>query len=264
MYRKGLCTLVMSTSIALIAGCAGSHYADGPPLTTTVKLSDIPNAKPQYEPKSRYGNASSYIVHGRRYHVRGTARGYKKRGIASWYGRKFDGRLTSNRERYDMFAMTAANKVLPLPSYVRVTNLENGRSVIVRVNDRGPFVGNRIIDLSYAAAKKLGYARKGTALVEVSGIDVNNPDYPSSAPVLAHRPRMYLQVAAFSHYDYAQRLRLRLQQLTSRPIRIYKAFSHAKPLYRVQIGPLMNVDETDTLYNRLENAGYTNTMTVIS
>ncbi|MGB5325609.1 MAG: septal ring lytic transglycosylase RlpA family protein, partial [Pseudomonadales bacterium] len=123
------------------------------------------------ESRSRGGNRSVYTVFGKSYRVLDDARGYRERGPASWYGKKFHGRSTANGERYDMYQMTAAHKHLPLPSYVRVRNLENGREIIVRVNDRGPFHGNRIIDLSYAAATKLGMLRNGTAEVEIEVID---------------------------------------------------------------------------------------------
>lgn len=133
--------------------------------------SGIADAIPRSEQRSRYGNPSSYVVHGRRYYVMADARGYKERGIASWYGKKFDGKRTSSGEVYDMHKMTAAHKQLPLPSYVQVTNLENGLQVVVRVNDRGPFHAQRVIDLSYVAAVKLGLDKSGTAPVEVVVLD---------------------------------------------------------------------------------------------
>ena len=140
-------------------GCSSPTTSkDGPPLhTSTINFNSIPNAQPRALPRSRYGNPRSYVVRGERYRILKTARNYDKRGIASWYGKKFHGRLTSSRETYNMFAMTGASRTLPIPSFVRVTNLENGHSVIVKINDRGPFVDNRIVDLSYAAAEKLGY-----------------------------------------------------------------------------------------------------------
>src|SRR5690606_2164274 len=133
-------------------------------------VDSIPEPEVADEPRSAYGNRSPYKVLGKTYTVRDSAEGYVERGIASYYGNKFHGRRTSNLEVYDMYAFTAAHRSLPLPSFVRVTNLENGRSVVVRVNDRGPFHGDRLIDLSYAAAVKLGYRDKGTARVEVRGL----------------------------------------------------------------------------------------------
>lgn len=131
----------------------------------------IQDATPRVEPKSRGGNPESYSVFGKRYKVMKSAKGFRERGDASWYGTKFHGRLTSNGERYDMYKMTAAHKNLPLPTYVQVTNLDNGKKVVVRVNDRGPFHKGRVIDLSYAAATKLGILEKGTGRVEVEAID---------------------------------------------------------------------------------------------
>jgi rare lipoprotein A len=141
-----------------------------PPLGDSV-----PDALPHAEPRSRYGNPPFYDVYGKRYYVLSSSVGYWERGVASWYGPGFHKVRTSTGERYDMYGMTAAHKTLPLPAYVRVTNLQNGRSVVVRVNDRGPFVGNRIIDLSYTAAAKLDMLRNGTAMVEVRSIDVSAP-----------------------------------------------------------------------------------------
>ena len=117
---------------------------------------------PARRARSRYGNPDSYVVRGKRYHTLESSRGYEETGIASWYGRKFHGRRTSSGETYDMYKMTAAHKTLPLPTYVEVTRVDNGSSVVVRVNDRGPFVGDRIIDLSYAAAERLGVRNAGT------------------------------------------------------------------------------------------------------
>jgi len=161
--------LLLLLLLGLLSGCSGT--GDKVP----EKLSDIPDAKPKVEPKSKYGNPKSYVVFGRRYYTKASSKGYVERGLASWYGKKFHGRKTSNGERYNMYAMTAAHKSLPLPTYVRVTNLTNRRSTVVRVNDRGPFHGKRIIDLSYSAARKLGMAAKGVAMVEVRAIDPGNP-----------------------------------------------------------------------------------------
>jgi rare lipoprotein A len=141
----------------------------------------IPDAVPRYEPRSALGNPPFYDVDGRRYFVLGSSAGYVERGVASWYGSEFHGLRTATGEPYDMFAMTAAHKTLPLPCYARVTNLSNGRSVVVRINDRGPFVSNRIIDLSYAAAAKLGMIGPGTAFVQVETL--TPPGTPGLIPV---------------------------------------------------------------------------------
>jgi rare lipoprotein A len=176
---------------------AGGLYAPGvadsaPPIA--IDVSNLPEPVPRREPKARYGNRESYTVLGRTYRVLPSAEGYRERGIASWYGYKFHGRHTSSRERYDMCAFTAAHKTLPLPSYVRVTNLDNGRSIVVRVNDRGPFHAGRIIDLSYAAATRLDMKRAGTARVEVEALlgpdDSRLADAvpPAPAPTRPSRP----------------------------------------------------------------------------
>ncbi len=146
---------------------------------------DVPDAVPRVEPLAHYGNPPYYDVFGKRYYVLSSSVAYVERGVASWYGPGFHQVLTSTREPYDMYAMTAAHKTLPLPAYVRVTNLQNGRSIVVRVNDRGPFVGNRIIDLSYTAAAKLDMLRNGTAMVEVRAIDPRAQAPALAAPTLA-------------------------------------------------------------------------------
>jgi rare lipoprotein A len=145
------------------------------PLTAPPMPDSVADAMPRIEPRSRYGNPPFYDVFGKRYYVLSSSVGYWERGVASWYGPGFHKVRTSTGEPYDMYGMTAAHKTLPLPAYVRVTNLQNGRSIVVRVNDRGPFVGNRIIDLSYTAAAKLDMLRNGTALVEVRAIDPSTP-----------------------------------------------------------------------------------------
>ncbi len=156
--------------LVLLSGCASSaadKYA--------ADMVQVADAVPKVEPKSRYGNPKSYVVFGKRYHTKASSRGHVEKGLASWYGKKFHGRKTSSGERYNMYAMTAAHKTLPLPTYARVTNVKNGRSIVVRVNDRGPFHGKRIIDLSYVAARKLGVVKTGTAMVEVRAIDPSRP-----------------------------------------------------------------------------------------
>ncbi|MGB5098829.1 MAG: septal ring lytic transglycosylase RlpA family protein, partial [Porticoccaceae bacterium] len=174
MLRVNLLAALLA--VLLLAGCFGSRGPggasagrDGPPGREAD--GDYPDVTPRSEAITGAGNKNPYTVLGKTYHLLPTAAGYREKGVASWYGTKFHGRATSNGEPYDMFAMTAAHKTLPIPAYVRVTNLENGRSAIVRVNDRGPFHDDRIIDLSYAAAKKLGVFDQGTARVEVVAID---------------------------------------------------------------------------------------------
>jgi len=164
------------TLLIFASGCSHKpKKKDGAPKRIPANILRTPNAVPRVEPLSRHGNrfgkTNSYVALKKRYHVLPTSKGYRKRGQASWYGTQFHGRKTSNGERYNMFAMTAAHTTLPLPTYAKVTNLENGKSVIVKINDRGPFHGNRLIDLSYVAAAKLGILSRGTGRVEVESID---------------------------------------------------------------------------------------------
>jgi rare lipoprotein A len=182
--------------LLLLAGCAHnpprSHQpppAANPPTTVLPSnppdVNQIPDAVPRVEPRSPYGNPPFYMVAGRRYVVLPSSAGYVERGVASWYGTEFHGLRTSTGEAYDMFAMTAAHKTLPLPCYARVTNLSNGRSAVVRINDRGPFVDNRIIDLSYSAARKLDMIRNGTAFVQVEVLTPAAPTVTAGLPVAA-------------------------------------------------------------------------------
>jgi len=161
----------------LLGACSSLRKpeVDGPPVVAEQPVKDLPeNPVPRHEPLSKYGNPPSYVVFGKTYRTLKSSHGFVQRGIASWYGKKFHGRRTSSGEPYDMYGMTAAHKQLPLPTYVQVTNLKNGKQVVLRVNDRGPFHGNRIIDLSYTAAKKLDIVKEGTGLVEVRALDPSN------------------------------------------------------------------------------------------
>ncbi|WP_423823368.1 septal ring lytic transglycosylase RlpA family protein [Salinisphaera sp. SPP-AMP-43] len=194
--------LAVLAAITLIAGCAstppsqskgGGYYQnDGPPDQTDIDLSQYPDAIPKNAPKSKYGNPTSYTALGKRYYVLKSADGFTQTGRASWYGRQFDGGRTSSGEPYNMFAMTAAHKRLPIPSWVQVTNLDNHRQVVVKVNDRGPFHKGRIIDLSYVAARRLGIVGAGSAPVRIrtvtpGSVDQAKPpaanDPPPSAPL---------------------------------------------------------------------------------
>jgi len=169
-------TLICILTI-LLSACGDNTRRDSGP-SGPVDLSSVRNAVPKHERQTRAGNPHTYVVFGKRYYVKRSNKNYRSRGIASWYGRKFHGRKTSNGETYNMYAMTAAHKTLRIPTYVRVTNLENGKIIIVRVNDRGPFVSNRIIDLSYAAAHKLGITRKGTGLVKIAVVGPGQTGVP--------------------------------------------------------------------------------------
>ena len=271
-----------------LAGCAGQPYVDGPPAAGSAPSSQLPpDPIPQAEERSRYGNGPIYEVYGQRYRVMDSSYGYEAQGIASWYGQKFHGRLTASREPYDMHAMTAAHRSLPLPTYVEVRNLANDKTVIVRVNDRGPFVDNRIIDLSYSAARRLDMVKNGTTRVEIRAISFDEPPRIASAIVPSAsvtrpstgirgagpratvakaapepqtaRPRMYVQVGAFGDPGNAAR---RHRMLTDNGID--RAFVHqdadrTPPLYRVRIGPLDDVDHYDRMVEALSAMGIADT-----
>ena len=226
---------------------------DGPP----PDLSTLAEPVPRNEPRSLYGNKSPYTVLGHTYRVLPSARGYDERGIASFYGNKFNGYKTSSLENYDMYAFSAASKTLPLPSYARVTNLENGKSVIVRVNDRGPFHQDRVIDLSYVAAVKIGIWPKGTGLVEVRGIVPGEPseELPPPPAVTTEHPGIYLQVGAFSDADNAEQVARRLRQADFAPVQVTQAVVNGRSVSRVRVGPLPSVDQADRVSARIEDMG---------
>jgi len=222
-----------------------------------------------------------YRIAGRMYYPLQSAAGYNETGTGSWYGRDFHGKLTANGERYDMHALSAAHKTLPLPTLVRVTNLENGRSVIVRVNDRGPFVKNRVIDLSYAAANALAYTRQGTARVRVqvlgssSSLASNRPVARSPArkttPVAAMVkpirkspaiPGMYVQLGAFSSTANASRLKMRLAG-DYPSISVQPFMRNMQQMYRVRIGPYSDVRNIERTVLLLQQQGQGNAIVVI-
>lgn len=278
-------TCALIVVVLALAACAGSgrdggdgRYSsrhDGAPVAPPDVMA-IPDAVPRHEPHSRYGNPASYVVFGKRYHVMPTSTGYVERGIASWYGTKFHGHRTSSGETYDMYAMTAAHTSLPLPTYARVTNLRNGRSVVVKINDRGPFHGNRLIDLSYAAAARLGILGQGTGLVEVRAIQpgeaprqtapgprVIEVRAPAAAGQPAAGPSLYLQVGAFLSRANAEQLTSRLRQVPLPDIHISQGVSDQRPVYRVRIGPLASVAEADRVATELGSHGIANPHVVI-
>jgi rare lipoprotein A len=229
----------------------GAYYLDdgpgeGPPPDHDL----IPNAEPRSEPLHRFAN-NPYVVFGKEYIPERKLREFRQRGVASWYGRRFHGLATSTGEPYDMYGMTGAHPTLPLPSYVRVTNLENGRSVVVRLNDRGPFRPGRVIDLSYTAAAKLGYIEQGSVMVEVESIipgvslaatqrpltEERAPPVQTAAAVLpAIGESLYVQLGAFSLRTGAERLRARLSLELAVLDRAIQVFLH-NGLYRLRVGP---------------------------
>lgn len=215
------------------------HEKDFAPLLK-MDPDNIPDAVPRKEPIKAVGNKSPYMVFGKVYHVMDDPRGYKEQGGASWYGLKFHGHKTSNGEIYDIQGMTAAHKTLPIPSYVKVTNVANGRSAIVRVNDRGPFHDSRIIDLSYAAATKLGYIQQGVAQVIVEAIDVDQWEQSHRQPLPpAAVKNVWLQVGAYSQAVSAQTIQQNLVQKLAWPSRVE---SGSDGLHRVRIGPVAESD----------------------
>jgi len=265
------CKILYISFITLfLVSCAsrGNPFSPGKDSAPngSFDVSTIPNATPKVEPLSASGNPGSYIVNGKRYYVMKSSKNYRKRGIASWYGKKFHGRSTSSGEKYNMYGMTAAHKSLPLPSYVRVTNLKNQRSIIVKVNDRGPFHSNRIIDLSYAAAKKLNIIATGTGIVEVEVIDprkfkkrqsavTNKPIKISKITNKGNDYIMYLQVGAFVSNTNAQQLLNKLIDQFNN-VRINSDTLTRPRMYRVQIGPIYSVTEADKLAVKVKNMGF--------
>ena len=266
--------------LCLLSSCSHLARQDGPP-NFYVDETKIPDAIPKTEPLAKYGNMHSYVVFGKRYYTMKSSKNYEAVGVASWYGSLFHARHTSSGERYNMLSMTAAHKTLPLPTYVEVTNLKNYRKVIVKVNDRGPFESNRLIDLSYVAAKKLGMLGHGTALVKVKAIDPRTFQHGSyslfasrqatsitvakntrsivTSHVLSHQRStfatqyVYLQVGAFRNKHYAEKLRKRLFAMLATPITISRPVTHK--LYRVQIGPIKTTAMMDKIKRRLQDLG---------
>ena len=248
----------LAVLVLFLAGCSTSAPYRTPPLPPLPPPGDIeaiPEPIPKPEPRSARGNPPFYTVLGRRYYVLASAEGYLERGVASWYGPGFHAETTSNGERYDMYAMTAAHKTLPLTAYVQVTNLRNGRSVVVRVNDRGPFKDGRIIDLSYTAASRLDMLKDGTVFVEVRALTPTQKNAPPAPPQTPQA--LFVQAGAFSTEANAARLleRLRTQGIAQSFVREDSVDGRA--LYRVRVGPIPSVNEFDRVLARLRGLGLT-------
>ncbi len=298
---------MLLVSCYLLLNACGTHPVTRPPLGTTPgsgsqrdgppdaarDIASLAEPVPRAEPLSKYGNPPSYQVYGKTYYPLKSSVGYVERGIASWYGTKFHGRSTSSREPYDLYAFTAAHKTLPLPTYVRVTNLDNNKSLVVRVNDRGPFHDDRIIDLSYAAASKLGILPTGTGHVEVRAIDPSiNPGVPppqspiSQSPIVTtpydgppaenaaplapatqasveHTPGLYLQIGAFGSRANAESMRARIAGSISGGIDVIQASVNEKPIYRVRLGPLKDPAEVSRMTETLTRMGFDRPQLVI-
>jgi rare lipoprotein A len=259
--------LATMAGVLLLASCSLSSRDSGP--SRPMNFSHIPDAVPKQEQRTRAGNPSTYVVLGKRYYVMKESTGYVERGISSWYGNKFHGHKTSNGEIYNMYAMTAAHKTLPIPSYLQVTNLDNGKSIVVRVNDRGPFHGDRIIDLSYAAATKLGFAKNGTGKVELRALEPGQS--PTTTTVARSEPeediptpsgvrpavhnQLFLQLGSFISQSNAESLRAQLALNNVTTAEVQQTEVDRKNIYRVRIGPIASIEEADDLASRINDLG---------
>lgn len=257
----------MAAAFALLAGCSSSPSPDRVATADAVPRAEAPTSR---------GNPDTYKVLGKRYRVLDSNAGFRERGVASWYGTKFHGRPTSSGEPYDMYQMTAAHKSLRLPAYVRVTNLDNGKSVVVRVNDRGPFVGNRVIDLSYAAAHKIDMTAKGTARVDIEVVGPGQRKAAGSDAARRHESggegnwgrdalpnarwgeNVFVQIGAFSDVGNARAVRSRLDRAGIAPVT-----TEAGRLTRVRVGPLASQNELDAVIDRLRRLGFYNAKMVV-
>jgi rare lipoprotein A len=290
MSRRPASALVLSL-VAVVAGCSLTHRTTTPvpgavktiPSGSNVPappadVLSIPDAVPKAEPRGTRGNPPFYVVFGKRYYVMASSEGWVERGTASWYGPGFHAESTSLGEAYDMYGMTAAHKTLPIPCYAEVTNLRNGRKVVVRINDRGPFVGDRIIDLSYTAAAKLDMLTQGTAPVEVRVVGPGSPTGSAAPPVLptaANPPpppaptvtvvnapgpqisgvEMFIQAGVFKDHENARR---RVEQLLAAGIELASLDEvprNDQALHRVRVGPFTSVEEFDFTMKRLKDMG---------
>ena len=260
--------------VMLLAACSSAPRRSAERARPPPEPGNVADAVPRVEPRSSHGNPPFYDVNGQRYQVLASADSYVERGVASWYGPDFHGRNTSSGERYDMYGMTAAHKTLPIPCYARITNLSNGRSVVVRVNDRGPFVGNRIVDLSYSAAARLDIVRTGTAFVELRTVGPTAAiPAAAAAPVPAPEPAaqravpagpepaampvaLYIQVGAFADESNARQVIDRLQSAGVAQVYSLASADSGRLLRRVRIGPIATVEEFDRLAAQLATLGY--------
>lgn len=230
-----------------------------------IDASAIPDAIPKVEARSKYGNPKSYVVFGKRYYVMNSSQGYVEQGTASWYGAKFHGRRTSSGEPFNMYEITAAHKSLPLPTYVEITHLATGKKIIAKVNDRGPFHGDRIIDLSYAAAAKLGVFSKGTGKVEVRALSPAiskkiAKSLPKNEPL---EEQVFIQLGAFKEKENAVMMQKKAQSIGIKTTAIYTSKTQAgSVLHRVRIGPIANPSQALKMISRLKAAGIHQTRTV--
>jgi len=255
------CLLVLILLSGFTASCS---VKDGAPNKYSRNWDEIADAVPRDETRSKYGNPDSYEVFGKRYYVMDSSEGFKQKGDASWYGTKFHGRRASSGETYDMYAMTAAHKTLPLPTYVEVKNLKNGRKAVVKVNDRGPFHDGRIIDLSYAAATKLGVVATGTAPVEIRVVKKAANDERKESVVgiddeyIDENGKLYVQIAAFNTEDNALKMISDLREKKFHSVRIHVDNNKGKLLYRVRIGPVPTDNVAEKVLAQLKEINLNN------
>ncbi|MFC1748152.1 septal ring lytic transglycosylase RlpA family protein [Pseudomonadota bacterium] len=293
LFIVSLALVLASTLSACVHNSQrGGYLAGDNAPRVNINHEAIPNAVPKVEPRSQYGNPATYSVNGKTYHTMSGSLGFIERGTASWYGTKFHGRLTSSRDTYNIYEMTAAHKSLPLPTYVEVTNLDNGKSIIVKVNDRGPFHDDRVIDLSYVAALKLDIVKSGTGRVEIRAIDpkkplahrknpkpkglnpdvavaiplpeptafvstpiVDSPPAPNLIAGLESSQPFFLQVGAFSSFLNADNLRNRIVPVTNSNVVISKITANDQSVYRVRIGPISTEQDAVQLALKLTEHG---------
>jgi rare lipoprotein A len=242
------------------SGRGGYYQDDGPGDAPPPNLADVPDADVRNDPLLPRSNRP-YVVFGKTYTPITDNQPFTQIGVGSWYGKKFHGQRTSSGEIYDMYKMTAAHPTLPIPSYARLTNLVSGAVVVVRINDRGPFHDNRLIDLSYAAAVRIGVWPKGTGLVEVRAIDPAHPDAapPPSPRVItadAASARIYLQLGAFGDLANAERVAGAARRDGIDHVDIQSAGVNGHTVHRVRVGPLADVAAADALTPRIERLGF--------
>lgn len=256
LLRRLLIGAMCCASVALTActthrDAAPTEQADfAPSPSDRVPWQD---ATPRPDPLLAQGNRSPYEVNGALYTVRVSAQGYRERGIASWYGMKFQGRPTANGETFDVYGATAAHRSLPIPTYVRVTNLGNDRTVVLRVNDRGPFHPDRLIDLSYGAALQLGFAEQGTATVLVESVDLAGVDDRRELKAATYR---YLQLGAYTSETAAGELGSKISSTWAYPVSVSAVDSGGRRLHRVRVGPFSNMHALEQARAVLIEAGY--------
>ena len=268
-HRQNTCLLLAGVFSLLLASCASEppvepEPGDGP-STVDLKAEDVADAVPRNEPLARYGNHTPYEVFGKKYYVLPSNEGYHEKGVASWYGSKFHGRRTSSGEPYDMHLATAAHKTLPLPCYAEVTNLDNGRKVIVKINDRGPFKDDRLIDMSYGAALRLDMIATGTARVDVRVIDVSaagattantvsaaGASMANTVPGNAEEAGTWLQAGAYGRREGAEKLAGQLEQAQLIPVSIHQL----DELFRVWLGPFSSNSEVESVIARAIELGF--------